>query len=406
MGGTVCKDVFPVSGYTGVSMQNKPLRSTDIRERNEKIILRLIRDRVSLSQSETVLATGLKAPSVFRIFTELERKGFISLSSSKVDMEDRKGRKPALYSINPSSFYAVGVDFWSGSAAVSIADFCGNTLHTDITLFEKSVSADKAVAILITMVERAIRTSGVAVPRILGIGVGAPGRVDLEKGTIISYPRIAGMEAFPLSEKLSVHFGLPVYLQNNCSLIALSERRYGSAKDVDSLLTILIRSGVGGAFIDRGRLFTARGRSAMEIGHMSIACDGRPCSCGGNGCLETWISEDAIVADLAAVFALRSFDDLEDAIKDSRERVEAALSPALEVFERGIRNLYQLFSPDAFLVVSRSAAYAGILREHMQRACNDLLRADGGKVAFLADQYDPAAAGRGAADLVFDRYLE
>ena len=387
-------------------MDNKPLRSTDIRERNEKIILRLIRDREALSQSETVLATGLKAPSVFRIFNELDRKGYITLSTSQAAADDRKGRKPALYSVVPASLYAVGLDFWAGSAAVSVADFGGNAVHTELQLFDRQVDAEEALQVLIDMVARAIEASGVSDSRILGIGVGAPGRVDMDKGTIISYPRISGMENFPVADRLAERFGLPVRLQNNSSLIAMGERRYGRARGMGSLLTVLIRSGVGGAFIDDGRLFTARGRSAMEIGHMSIACDGRPCSCGGTGCLEAYISEDAVVAELGDALGLSSFDDLDAVAAASPDRVEAALAPALDVFERAIRNLYQLFAPDAFLVVSRSAVYAEILRTHMERACADLLRFDGGKVSFLADQYDAAAAGKGAADLIFDRFLE
>ncbi|GAB1483174.1 ROK family transcriptional regulator [Treponema sp.] len=339
-------------------MENKILRSTDIRERNEKIILRLMRDKKHLSQSETVLATGLKAPSVFRIFGELEKKGYILLSSDQTlkEAEDKKGRKPSLFSINPQSLFAIGIDFWAGSAAVSVEDFGGNTVHTDLKVFDRKINADEAAEILLGMVEKAIKKSGIGVSRLLGIGLGAPGRVDMEKGQVISYPRISGMENFPISERFASRFGVPVFLQNNSALIALTEQRYGQGRGVASLLTLLIRSGVGGAFIENGRLFTAHGRSAMEVGHMSLACDDRLCSCGSKGCLEAYISEDAILNDLNSTLGLKSFEDFDAVHAKSSEAVESELAPALEVFERGIRNLYQLFSPDAFLVVSRSAS--------------------------------------------------
>jgi len=390
-------------------MDAQPLRSSDIRERNEKIILGLIRSRKRLSQSEAVQLTGLRAPTVFRIFSALERKGCIrtgaALQGSEQGSEDRKGRKPQFFEVVGDAFYALGIDFWAGSATVTVCDFSGNVLYTDEKVLAPALDAAGLLAGLFTLVEGAYRSVGLRAERVLGFGVGAPGRIDLERGVVLEYPRIAGLDGFPLAEKLADRFGVRVYLHNNASLIALAEQRYGAASDSRSLLTLLVRSGVGGAYLEDGKPFTVLGRSAMEVGHMKVDCDGPPCSCGARGCLEAYLAEEGILSFVPPRFRAADLAGLEAALITDREELRAALAEPLDVLQRGARTLYTLFAPESFLIVSRSAVYAEFLADHLRRTVADLKRLDGTPVRILSDAYDAGRIGRGAADLVFERYL-
>jgi predicted Rossmann fold nucleotide-binding protein DprA/Smf involved in DNA uptake len=98
-----------------------PARAASIRERNERLVLRLIFRKGPLSQSEAAKLTGLKPPTVFRIFLELERAGLIAADAGRrPGPAERKGRRPQDYRVVPSAAYAVGVDFWAGSAAAVV----------------------------------------------------------------------------------------------------------------------------------------------------------------------------------------------------------------------------------------------------------------------------------------------
>ena len=107
-------------------MKTTPLRSGDVRARNEKLVLKLIYNQTGISQSEISTITGLKPPTVFRIFTSLIEQGFIVECRSNRKATEKKGRKPSFFCVNPDACYAIGLDFWWQSAAVLVTDFSGN----------------------------------------------------------------------------------------------------------------------------------------------------------------------------------------------------------------------------------------------------------------------------------------
>jgi DNA-binding Lrp family transcriptional regulator len=121
-------------------MDHQPLRSTDIRDRNQKLILRLLSRNGPMSQSLVVQATGLRAPTVFRIFAKLEEARFIrpcespANNSGQADAE-RKGRRPTYFCVVPDAAYAVGVDFSRSGVSVIVVNFVNEVIHHQNTDF-------------------------------------------------------------------------------------------------------------------------------------------------------------------------------------------------------------------------------------------------------------------------------
>jgi predicted NBD/HSP70 family sugar kinase len=388
-------------------LNRKPLRSYDIRERNEKLVLSLISSRKTLSQSEVVAITGLKAPTVFRIFSILEAKQYIEPCDSGIEIPEKKGRKPVYYCIKSDAHYAIGLDFWNRSASVVIVDFHRQPIYENIVNFPADVDAAYVLNRLRTLIRTSLRTSGIPPEKLLGIGIGSPGVIDLKQGMVLFYPRIRGMVNFPIREKLERSFNVPVHLHNNSAVIALSEYRYGKAKKCSSLLLLLLRAGLGGSFIQAGELFVSQEQTALEIGHMKIGSGEKPCWCGERGCLETELSEDRLVAELDAVSPARDLSNLNDALIAGNAGVKKVLEEKGELLSCAIRNLYMLFRPQAFLIVTRSEALSEFLAEQARQTLRHLKVADQRvKVSVLADQYNPIIAGRGATDLVFDHFLQ
>ena len=384
-------------------MKTNPLRSADIRERNEKLILHLIFQRGKISQSEVGRLTGLKPPTVLRIFTILERDDYITPVESPKEETEKKGRKPAYYSVNPEKLYALGVDFWAGSSAVMLVDFEGKKVASAVEDFPAGLDAAEVMRRLEKTMKSVLRSSGVAKDKILGIGVGAPGRVDISNGVLQYYSRIRGMKDYPIGAELAKKFDLPVFIHNNCSVVAMSEYRYGVAGGVKSLLTILLRAGVGGAFIQDGKAFLSREKTTLEVGHMSVDIGGASCQCGGKGCLETRLAEEALIAGLSGV---SSIAELGEALAKGQARAEKSLRESGEYLYLGLRNLVQLFGPEALLIVTRSKAVS----DFFARWTEEKARTEEGGSCFagvkiLAAEYNPVLAGRSAADLVFDDFF-
>ncbi len=382
-------------------MKREPLRGNDVRQLNEKLILSIIHREKRISQSEVVQITGLKAPTVFRIFSNLEEEGFIRVVESREQPSDRKGRRPVYYGIEPEARYLVGIDFRSRTAALVLVDFAGNPIYTKEISYPVDTDADQMTRGLQQLAEEAFSQSGIDRERVIGIGIGAPGRVNINTGEVIAYPRIAGMNHYPLGKKMEEHFSLPVSVHNNAAVIALAEFRYGVAGGENSLLTVLIRSGVGGSFISDRRIFVNQGKTTLELGHMSVNRNGDLCSCGRRGCLEASLAEDALLSGPCKDAGIESIEALEERFSSGAITPTSAVYHHLEqradILTDALCSLYQLFSPSAFLIVTRSTSLGAFLARRAGGVCSEC--------RVLSSVYDPSLACIGAADLILDAFF-
>jgi glucokinase len=127
--------------------------------------------------------------------------------------------------------------------------------------------------------------------RLAGVGVGVPGTVDAERGIIgtdIHYvPELAGTE---LAAILGARLGVPVFVDNDVNVLALGEWQFGAGRGARSVVLLALGTGVGGGIILDGRLHRGHGGFGGELGHVPINFDGRPCICGGRGCLKAYVS--------------------------------------------------------------------------------------------------------------------
>jgi N-acetylglucosamine repressor len=389
-----------------MAQTHTPLRRSDVRSANELLVLKLIRESSGISQSKVAGMTGLKPPTIFRIFTTLENQGLILPGGKARNSENGRGRRPQNYVVNAKAYFAVGLDFWSRMISIVIVDFAGEIAYEDAVDIKKP-EASRAAAQLADLVRTALSNAKIPRKRVLGIGIGCPGRVDLHAGTIISYGRIRNMQNFPIRDYLSKELKIPVRIHNNGSVIAQALYRRGVGKSYKSLIVILIRSGVGGAFISDGKIFVNHHRTSLEIGHMPISIGGELCKCGARGCLETHISEDVLVAESEVNGNIRSFSDFDKAAVRGEKNVVAYLKEKANVLAVAMRSLVQLFGPEAIVVVSRSVAVSDILAGSAAEVLSqDALFSENNKVAVLSEVYDSAISGHGAADIVFDGFFE
>lgn len=129
---------------------------------------------------------------------------------------------------------------------------------------------------------------------IKGIGIGAPGIIDLDKGFIYYLPNIPGWERYPLRGVLEKETGLPVFVDNDANVFALAESRLGAGKGKERAIFLTLGTGLGGAVIWNGELLEDR-ISAAELGHVPINSRGRLCGCGGRGCIETYVGNRYLI---------------------------------------------------------------------------------------------------------------
>ncbi|MBI5484152.1 MAG: ROK family protein [Deltaproteobacteria bacterium] len=133
---------------------------------------------------------------------------------------------------------------------------------------------------------------------VVAIGIGVPGLVG-NSGLIHSSVNMRPLDGFNLSSFLSEQTGIQTECANDANLIALGEQLYGAGRGKSSFVVITIGTGLGSGLVLDGKLWNGAGGFASEFGHVTVDPDGELCSCGNRGCLERYVSAEALVRTMA-----------------------------------------------------------------------------------------------------------
>ena len=175
---------------------------------------------------------------------------------------------------------------------------------------------------------------------VVACGVGTAGVIDPAAGTVVaSTDAIAGWAGVPIVQQLSALLGLPVRVDNDVNAFALGEAAAGAARGRAHVLAVTVGTGVGGAFLLRGRLWRGAHHNAGEIGHLPVPGFGdRRCACGADGHLESVSAGPAMAARYGRLTG--------DAVGfgEVARRAEAGDGPAVTVVEEGGGVLGQLLA--------------------------------------------------------------
>lgn len=142
----------------------------------------------------------------------------------------------------------------------------------------------------------AAAAAGVGVDSLGGVGVGSPGAIDLDAGTVAHARNLPEWDApYPLAERLAADFGTAVKLENDVQVAVDAEVELGAGRGYESVLGVFWGTGVGGGIVLRGEPWLGRG-AAGEIGHMVVKQGGAVCPCGRRGCMEAYAGRAAMEA--------------------------------------------------------------------------------------------------------------
>lgn len=133
----------------------------------------------------------------------------------------------------------------------------------------------------------------------LGVGLGLPGPVNVDQGTIgYDIQNLPELACFPLGAILRNYCETPVVLDNDVNALTLGELYFGKARGHRNFVFIALGTGVGGGIVVNGEILRGRNWYGGELGHMTLNPNGRPCSCGSRGCLKTYASGPDLVAQV------------------------------------------------------------------------------------------------------------
>lgn len=190
--------------------------------------------------------------------------------------------------------YAIGIDVGGTKTAIGLIDPTGHVLAKTSLPTDHTVSPHVMVDRMAAAIKQMMAEHQVAEANILGIGVGAPGPLNTQKGEITAPPNLKGWWNFPIVESLKRHFDYKVAFENDATAAALAEKWLGAAKDAEHFVFITISTGIGAGIFSHGRLLTGATGNAGDVGHFVIDPAAGTCVCGQEGCWEYVASGTAI----------------------------------------------------------------------------------------------------------------
>jgi glucokinase len=145
---------------------------------------------------------------------------------------------------------------------------------------------------LFDMGRRAVKHAGTDEIRAVGIACGGP--LDAGSGLLLSPPHLPGWIDVPIGPLAAEAFGVPFALQNDATVAAIAEYRFGAGRGTGTMLYLTVSTGVGGGAIINGSLHRGAAGNGGEFGHITVRRGGRLCSCGRRGCVEAYASGTSI----------------------------------------------------------------------------------------------------------------
>lgn len=328
------------------------------------------------------------------------------------------GRRATTYSLQKNVMYLVSVAMDQFVTKIAIMDMQNKFVCPVQTIILPLSDNPNALQILIDQIAALLETSDIARSKFVGVGIGMPGFVDVKKGTNYSHLQLPNNQS--ITKYIAEAIGLPVFIDNDSSLIALAELKFGAAKGEADTMVINIGWGIGLGLILDGKLYRGHEGFAGEFSHIPLFLNGKLCWCGKAGCLETETSllliiekaREGISSGRLSKLSSLSLEDPELACNAIIKAVQAGDQFAIELFSKagynigkGVAILIHLLNPKKIVLSGRGAAAGQMWQAPIQQALNEhciqrLFQSTNIEISTLGNHAELI----GAAALVMDNY--
>jgi predicted NBD/HSP70 family sugar kinase len=367
---------------------------------NKTLIVRTILREGPLSRRTIAEMTELTPATITNLSGELIQDGVIR-EVGDIDSQ-RAGRKSVALDVSPDSRFALGIHIRPDRIEAGIVNLKGQVVAGYRFPYEKAPDQRELVALLAKHVAH-IMAENSQVP-LIGIGIGSLGLVDFDKGEIIS-ARNMGWEHVDLVAQLrqAIPPGLPLYLDNNVTTMALAEKLFGRAKHASNFIFIYLGRGIGAGLVSNNAIYRRGKTGSSEFGHMTYHPHGEACWCGNHGCLELYASGTVLLE----TFHMHHVRELADAALAGDDAVTEAIRSAGDKIGTCMASLNNLFYIEKAVIGGQLAS------EQLPLIAS--IRESFSKRSFLASPTDPVEILEsglkddvgiiGAASLAFNEYF-
>jgi glucokinase len=244
--------------------------------------------------------------------------------------------------------YIIGIDVGGTSIKAGVVTMQGNIVGTLNVPTNSGKQAEIIVEETCSGLTTMLQKKKIIRNDVMGIGIGTPGALDLEKGIILKSPNLPSWDGFKIRDTFSEGMGgLPAALDNDANAAALGEFYFGAGKDCLNLIVLTLGTGLGGGVIVNGEILHGNNGIAGELGHITVdANDDFRCGCGNTGCFEGYVGVKGIIR--------RANEALHTFTTSSLKEYQPELTPKI-IYEEALKG-----DTCAIKILSDTGRYLGI----------------------------------------------
>ena len=348
-------------------MEQSSFNARGMKLQNKRIIMDSL--RISpCSRAELARQTGLTRAAISVIVDNLLKEGLVAEGEP---IEGKVGRKSFRITLNPDRYHMIGVTLERGCCCVGIAGFDGRIKQMERIEYDGRLGnidhiLEDMVRIILNYEEKSAGKG-----QLLGIGITAPGPLDLDKGQILNPPNFEGWENIYIVDYFKQRLAAPVVLENDINALASAERYYGIGKKYDSYLELQLDTGVGGGIILHGELYRGSAGMGNQVGHITINMFGDKCKCGNIGCAELYASIPRIVqCGLAVNPQFYSWKRMVNQAYNGDDQARKLIQMEAGYLSVVIVNVMNILDLDAVVLGGEAAYKGGLLGEMTESIVN------------------------------------
>jgi len=337
-----------------------------MKKQNKNLVLEIIKQQSPISRMEIAKVTGMSPTTITRIVSELQEQGFVKeteLVTSGV------GRRATLLDVCGEVIYTIGVELDRLIIKIGIVNYIGEIVAWKSVPREEYEMYGETLDKVTKNVNQLISLYNIPMEKILGLAVGIPGLIDYKNG-IVDVSDQLKWKKVNLVKDLSKRMGFEVMIDNELKMKIVAEKFTGKAKDSQNAVLMGIGSGVGSAIILNGEIYRGETNNAGEIGHTIIDPTGNVCSCGKIGCLATYISEGAIVADARKVKAIGRVEEVFDSYRNNESWAINIMDRTSTYIALAVSNILCLYNPEVIILSGNTIQKFPEIKEAIEKKCD------------------------------------
>ena len=190
--------------------------------------------------------------------------------------------------------YYIGIDLGGTNIKAGVVDENGHILAQAYAKTQAQRPYRDIVRDMAACVTMSMNHINIALGDVEAIGIGIPGLARQNDGSVI-YCTNLGWKDIPLRSEMQKYLSKPVFIDNDATVAGYAESIAGVSKGYPCSVFLTLGTGTGGGIVINGKPWSGRHGIASELGHMTIALNGVPCTCGNDGCAERYTSATAII---------------------------------------------------------------------------------------------------------------